>query len=408
MTGTKEKKMKLFSLLFCSFIPTILLAQSFTVTEMTPMPEPVTNNAVCEGVFNGEKYVYSFSGLDSTKTPANSGDHLRSWRYSTTQNLWEPIASLPDTGGKIACAASLIGDTIYITGGYHIGTDFNEYSSNKIHRYVTTTNSYLPNGADIPTATDDHVQVVWRDSLLILITGWYNTSNTDKIQFYNPYTNTWLPDTSLPFPPDSYRCFGASGTIIGDTIYYFGGAKNAPFYPRNQLRIGVINPLNPREIAWRDTTFDDNATGYRMACLQSSERFAFWFGGSDSTYNFDGINYMTGLPVEPINRIISLNSNNNSSSSIPISLPMDLRGVAKTTEGEFFIAGGMEQNQKVSNKCFKLSLSFPSSVQPKKKRVLNNISLYPNPCKNWLRFNKKLRILGYQIFDLSGTVIFIS
>ena len=55
------------------FLITILLSLLCTgiiaqFTEMAPMPERVTNNAVVEGYQNGIPYVYSFGGLDSYKT----------------------------------------------------------------------------------------------------------------------------------------------------------------------------------------------------------------------------------------------------------------------------------------------------------------------------------------------------
>ena len=64
------------------------------------MPERVSNNAVTVATVNGVPYVYSFSGIDSTKSC--DGDHLRSFRYNTESNEWERIADLPDgLRGKI-------------------------------------------------------------------------------------------------------------------------------------------------------------------------------------------------------------------------------------------------------------------------------------------------------------------
>ena len=99
---------RLALLLLLSIALNPLLAQ---ITEMSPMPERVTNNAVVEGFVSGVPYVYSFAGLDSTKN--YNGIHLRSFRYNTQTDVWESIAPLPDTLGKIATSANRIDDIIY-------------------------------------------------------------------------------------------------------------------------------------------------------------------------------------------------------------------------------------------------------------------------------------------------------
>ena len=69
-------------------------------------------------------------------------------------------------------------------------------------------------------------------------------ANIPNVQIYDPTQNIWLSGT--PVPGSDYRSFGASGTIIGNTIYYFGGAtSNDGFGIQNQVRIGAINPDIP-------------------------------------------------------------------------------------------------------------------------------------------------------------------
>ena len=118
-----------------------------------------------------------------------------------------------------------------------------------MHRYDIISNTYLADGKNIPVATDDHVQAVWRDSLIYLITGWSNTGNIPDVQIYNPSLDAWEVGTAIP-NNHFYKSFGASGTISGDTIYYFGGASSGSFGPQNQLRKGVINPQEPIQIDW--------------------------------------------------------------------------------------------------------------------------------------------------------------
>jgi len=325
---------------------------TLTVTEVGTLPEAVSNNAVTEGFIGRTPYLFSFGGIDNTKL--NSGIHLRSYRYNINTNTAEQIPDLPDTMGKIAAAASRIDNIIYISGGYYVFPDTSETSSNKMHRYDIENNVFLTDGTDIPVATDDHVQAVWRNKLIYLITGWSNTANIPDVQIYDPIENIWLTGTSVP--EDDYRSFGASGTIIGDTIYYFGGAtSNQGFGIQNQLRIGKINPENPTDITWSIQTPNTNINGYRMAATSINGRL-HWLGGSTNTYNYNGVAYNSGQGVPPAGRdlytatdVIQWNT------IINPAIPMDLRGVGSTDETTKYLIGGMSSNQTVSNKVYRLN-----------------------------------------------------
>lgn len=342
-------------LIYCilTFICTFTgIAQSWEIVSVNPMPERVTNNAVTEGFIDGMPYVYSFGGLDSTKL--FSGIHQRSYRYNVVNDTWESIPSLPDTLGKIAMAASHIDSIIYIIGGYHVLENEDEVSSDKVHRYDILNNEYLPDGAPLPVPVDDHVQCVWRDSLIYIITGWSQNKNVPEVQIYNPATDTWMMGTPIP-NQNNYTSFGASGVIYGDTIYYFGGASDSKTFPiQNNLRMGVINAENPTQIDWSDTILDPQIQGYRMAVTPVYDNI-YWIGGSGVTYNYDGIAYRNNKGVEPLNRILCfmpLQSDWNT--SFTSNLPMDIRGIANIAETIKYIAGGMSAKQKVSNEAFRL------------------------------------------------------
>ena len=219
-----------------------IYSQGFTSTEMAKMPMKISNNAVTQGVLNGIQYVYSFGGIDSTKN--YTGINLKSFRYNVSTNSWDTIPDLPDTRGKIASGASTIDSVIYIIGGYHVSFGGNEVSSNKVHRFNINTNTYLSDATAIPIAIDDHVQAVWKDSLIYVITGWSNSGNVPNVQIYNPISDSWTVGTSTP-NNNIYKSFGASGTIVGNTIYYFGGASMGGSFPiQNNLRILWL-PHNP-------------------------------------------------------------------------------------------------------------------------------------------------------------------
>ncbi len=374
---------------------------------MNPMPERVTNNAVVEGFVNGVPYVYSFAGLDSTKN--YSGIHLRSFRYNTQTDIWESIPPLPDTLGKIATSANRIGDIIYIIGGYHVFSNGNEISSDRVHRYNTQTNTYLTDGAPIPVPIDDQVQAVWKDSLIYVVTGWSNNQNVTNVQIYNPSTDQWSQGTPIP-NESSYPSFGAAGLIYNDTIYYFGGARNNDFAIQRHMRKGIINANDPTEIEWSAFILDLGVKAYRPAAFFLADDNLFWIGGADNTYNYDGIAYNNNQGVEPNHRVLYFDSSINYYQEQFFDLiPMDLRGVAQISDSVQYIAGGMESGQMVSNKTLKIGQINLLVKAEDLSIAKGKIDLFPNPVNQSLYFklpeNQNCANLILKIFDLKGAEI---
>ena len=387
------------------FISTVN-AQSWEVTEVEKMPKRIANNAVVEGVVNDTSYVFSFAGIDTSKKAA--GLTLEAFAYNTVSDKWKTIPSLPDTAGKIACGASHIDNIIYIVGGYYVATNGSELSSAKLHRYDVLNEQYLSDGASIPVPIDDHVQAVWKDSLLFVITGWNNTTNVSNVQIYDPKLNSWMQGTAVP-NTDTYKSFGASGAIVGNTIYYFGGASSngaSNFGIQNVLRIGQIDPNDPTQIDWSDTILDNDLNGYRMASTTAFGKL-HWIGGSNETYNFDGLAYAGGQGVNPNNRNLVLDPDDfswHSLTSSGIPYPMDLRGIAVTSDSVRYLAGGMEENQQVSDRTLKLTyrnvpLGLTDLQQP-------TFSLFPNPTSNSFTILHSLsKNAGLRILNLEGKEI---
>lgn len=327
-------------------------AQSWNWTELSPMPFKTSNNAVCEAVINGNEFVYSFAGIDSTKV--YSGIHNRSFKYDVSANNWTEIAPLPDSMTKIAAGASFVNGKIYIIGGYSVFANSNEVSSNRVHIYNPATDSYEADGAPIPTPIDDHVQCVYKDSLIFVVTGWSNTANFPNVQIYDPSLDQWQNGTFVP-TTFQYTAFGASGYIVGDTLYYHGGAAGGSFAARKFIRKGYIDPNDPTNITWELMGEAPGEAGYRAACSGTNDR-VFWLGGSPTSYNYNGIAYNGSGGVNPSARILHFNPTDSTyldETSQPYAV-MDLRGIAKLNNNRWIICGGMDTNQVVSNRTFLL------------------------------------------------------
>jgi len=320
-------------------------------TQMADMPVPVANNAVSHGSMGGNTYVYSFGGIDTTKV--YSGINKRAFRYDVTNDVWDEIDTLPVVLPLIASSANTVKNKIYIIGGYHVYAGGNETSSDEVIIYNPETNTYEPNGTPIPIPIDDQTQCVWRDSLIYVVTGWSNSGNVPDVQIYNPALDQWSVGTSVP-NDNNYRCFGSSGYIIGDTIFYHGGAAGFSFGAKKQLRKGVINPNNPTEIVWSQEE-DAVKNNYRSACVAHGNN-VFWIGGSATSYNYNGIAYNGSGGVEPIYSIARFDALTKTwyeGDGAPYGV-MDLRGNGQVSATSWVICGGMEDGQEVSKRTFLL------------------------------------------------------
>ncbi|MDB4088610.1 T9SS type A sorting domain-containing protein [Flavobacteriales bacterium] len=386
----------LFLLVFTSILLSLEIhSQDFISSLEQPLPVAISNNAVTGGMLDGVPHLFSFTGIDYRKNYRGIG--LKSFRYNTTTQIWYTIPDVPDTRGKIAAGASTIDSIIYVIGGYHVDNRGNEVSSNKTHRYNINTNSYLIDGENIPVSIDDHVQAVWKDSLIFVITGWSNSGNIPNVQIYNPKLDTWSAGTSIP-NSHSFKSFGASGTIVGNTIYYYGGASGASgFNCQNILRVGEIDPMNPSSISWNDSILDPSIYCYRAACV-STPAGINWLGGSAITYNYNGIAYNGSGGVPTSNQNIYYNPTDSTLNHKYIygdSLPMDIRGIADFGNTKYLV-GGMINNQEVTTKVWKLSFQLVGIKENKKKAF----ACFPNPTNDKLtlsfhsREQKKIAIIN--------------
>lgn len=311
---------------------------------MPHLKESVTNHAAASFKNQNTWYTYTFYGLDSTKRW--TGVHSKVIKTNMETGRSEVITIIPDSLGRLASSASLIKNKIYIAGGYAVFRDGKEKSSNYLFIFDPVTDSFK-NGKNIPLPIDDHVQAVWRDSLLYVISGWSDSVNVRAVQVYNPFSNEWLMASPLPDEKEA-ATFGGCGTIVGDTIYYLGGATFQKFYPpSHKFYKGVINPSNPLRIQWMQAGNYPGEYRYRSVAFRSRNKIYF-FGGSNETYNYNGISYEHKKLVNPNTTLLNYDIESGrfaiEKSQIHV---MDLRNVVEMENGKFYSVGGMIEKQKV-------------------------------------------------------------
>ena len=327
-----------------------------TKTELKlTLPEPVTNQASALLLKNGKPVVYTFYGLDSTRQ--QPGVHAKVFKVDLTSGEAAVLPSVPDEMGRLAASASVIKNKAYIAGGYAVLPGGKEKSSNQLFVFDPDGESFTK-ASDLPVPIDDQIQSVWRDSLLFIISGWSDSLNVNTVQVYNPTTNTWKLGTPLPNESDA-AVFGGSGVVAGDDIYFLGGAIFAKNYPPSKgFYKGVINPLDPSQIQWQKLGEYPGEHRYRSAAVFHDKRIYF-FGGSNETYNYNGISYAEKKPVEPNKTVLIYDLESKLFSTFDVTENvqlMDLRN-ASIYQDELYVAGGMRTHQQVSKQIVKFT--FP-------------------------------------------------
>jgi len=369
----------------------------FSLSPLSPLPEKMSNGGIEFARNNGVDCIYLWGALDSTASA--SGIMQRGYKLNLNENIWSPLPDLPDTSAKLAFSASRIGNIIYVVGGYHVVQNGNEISSNKVHRFSLSENEFVNDAAPIPTAIDDQVQLVYKDSLIYVITGWSNTFNVGNVQVYNSFNNTWTAANQLPIN-GNFRAFGASGCIIGDTIYYFGGATIGIDFPAsNRLCKGYIHPENPLQIDWTSSIPDASLRRYRTACIAANQ-LPHWVGGSSVSYNYDGIAYNGSGPVSPSGTILQWNYHDFDVVEFD-DLPMDIRALAQVNDSTWIIAGGLTAGPLVSEMVWLLRYSTPMKI----KELQQSLRVFPVPAHSKLNIELEKKVINLEILDKQLKVV---
>lgn len=345
----------------------------------SPMPVARTNMAATSLEIGDTTWIYVFMGLDSAK--ACGQVMLDAWKYNTVLDQWSQIDSVPDTEGRIAASATGWNGKVYLIGGYKVFGNCGEFTSPRVDIYDPVLDSWTQ-GDSTPTPIDDHVQVIWRDSLIYTVSGWSQNNNTQRVQIYDPALDAWSQATPISGP----GLFGHAGGLVGDTILYLDGVRTgANFTLLNVVWMGVINPLDPTQITWTNLGQHPGNKVYRGGVFTYGDRVIFT-GGTNNAYNIDGIGY-NGSPSVESGRTFGLHLPTQTWEEYPHNPDsvMDVREIVRVNENEFYVIGGMEANQTVTGKVsvFVVDTVLVSAV-PEWERV--DFRVYPNPFSDRIRW----------------------
>lgn len=321
--------------------------------DSTPLPRPVSNNAVASLEVKHRTLLFSFMGIGAKKTWDDIS--REAWVYDPLTRKWSPSKPVPGAVGRIAATAVGMGGHVYLFGGYSVDKSGNETTARNVDVYTPSTEDpakgIWSKGADIPVPVDDTVAVPYWDRYIILISGWHDTDNVADVQVYDTVRDSWHRAAPIRGTP----VFGHAGGISGNTIIYCGGAYKNPhggkprYIASEECWKGTVRLGDTVEIEWSPVPAHPGLATYRMAA-GGFKKWIVFAGGTSNPYNYNGNGY-DERPAQPSKFVFAWNTKTSEWETWP-SMPaptMDHRGLVPMGES-LVIIGGMEAGQKITAK----------------------------------------------------------
>jgi len=324
-------------------------------TALPDLPRPVSNNAVAGLRTSGEQFLFSFLGLGAGRGWQDVSSSA--WFLARSTGVWRPLPDIPGGEGRLAATAVLVRGRIYVIGGYTVAEDGSERSTAELDALDVGSGTWFEL-APMPVPVDDTVAVAHANRYIYLISGWHDTDNVADVQFYDVETDRWAQATAFPGTP----VFGHAGGIVDGHIVVCDGVRLTGGNPRryemsDECWLGVLNDIDPADIAWTRIDPHPGESRYRMAAAGGSAKTVVVFaGGSAIAYNYDGIGY-DGRPAEPSDGVFAFDVVARRWRELGrLDIPtMDHRGLVWLGD-ELFLIGGMRAGQEVSDEVLSFRL----------------------------------------------------
>ena len=342
---TKKQRLLILSVVaLAQFVPGAL-------SQVAPLPVPLSNNAVASLKIGKHEVLFSFMGIGAKKT----WDSITNTAYSLdpATGKWIELRAVPGPAGRIGASAAGARQQIFLLGGYAVDGHGGEITVSDVSVYEPETHRWY-RGADLPVAIDDAVLGVYRDRFLYVISGRSKQDLVSSVQVYDIEKNKWSQATPIPGTP----VFGHAGAVVDDVIVYVDGArKNSSVTPAyvasNECWMGKIDHKDITKIQWTQLPEHPGTARFRIAAGASEKDHKVYFsGGTDNPYNYNGIGY-DGQPSEPSPVTFAFDVRGGKWETINENTgdpTMDHRGLLLTRDS-LVVLGGMEKGQQVTAKA---------------------------------------------------------
>ncbi len=279
---------------------------------LPPLPEGRANNPFVR--VESESAVLWFTGLGLAAGKTYRDLRADGWILSEEEGAnWQPVPPLPPfegLAGRLGSHAVVMGDQIFVIGGYTVAADHAERSIPGIYRLSLAPAPAWHRVAMMPVPVDDALALVHRDQSLVLVSGWSDTGNVNLVQVWNEFSGRWRQGEPWPGAP----VFGHAGGLVGDQLVVCGGAKI--IYPKDGPRqfvaskecwTGTLRDNGLVRLDWQPMPTMPGGPRYRAGAVGihafGSARVVF-AGGADRPYNYDGQGY-DGIAAQPLDQIVS-------------------------------------------------------------------------------------------------------
>jgi hypothetical protein len=242
-------------------ISTMEVYDIVTNTWSSASPLPVNDRGMASAI-DDSGFIYSFGGIQNN-----------SYRYNPTTNTWAPIPAPPSLLIWEAAAVTGADGRIYVFGGQQ--TSGYPYPNVQIYDPATST---WTQGSAMPTARYQLGAVLGKNGLIYTIGGRDSTTGNPVgvVDIYNPSTDTWSTGAPMPTPRNQFGiALAPDGTIytIGGKINYLN--NTTPFF-------NTVEVYNPATDSWRPDTSLPTALGELSAVTSANTLYAI--GGTNGAF----------------------------------------------------------------------------------------------------------------------------
>lgn len=336
--------------------------EAIPVISLPELPVAISNNAAALQQTEKGVRLFSFKGIGKGKSWQDTT--LSAFTLSPGDRKWHKISSVPGGPGELAATAITLGSRIYVFGGYSVARDGAEETIARSYEYDPEEDRYSLMPA-IPVAVDDSVSFAIAGRYIYLISGWHNSGNVNLSQVYDTQDRKWFQAT--PYPGKAV--FGHAGAAVGNRFVICDGVeKIVPLRGRHKYQAtgdcfrGAVDPAKPRLIKWQRIKPHPGRPRYRMAAggYHGQGDWIVFAGGSDNPYNYNAIGY-DGNPSSPSDIVMAYSLDKDQWQTVGRTgfASMDHRRLL-VAGPRFFIVGGMEKGQKVTNRVEEFCLGDDS------------------------------------------------